>query len=116
MPACTRDHGCSGADFVQQPSLCETYVAVHRGLGGADGGPYLVISHSAEIMQFDDLCEARLELLQALQGFIESDDIDVDRQGEFCDIRACVVTHAAVALDPPGRLGMRHPHPSPGAQ
>src|SRR5258708_40159053 len=99
MPACTRDHGSSGADFVQQPSLRETYVAVHRGLGGADGGRYFVISHSAEIMQFDDLCEARLELLQTLQGFIESDDIDVDRQGEFGGIHACVIEPAALALD-----------------
>src|SRR5271155_3208830 len=81
---------------------------MYRGRRRAHRGCDLLISHAAEIMQFDDLSEARLELQQALQSVIQSDHVDVDRQRYLREIDARVLAHAGVALYARARLRMVH--------
>src|SRR5271156_3280193 len=66
----------TSCDFLQQPSACKPYVAMHgRGRGAALCGD-LIVGQAAEVVELDDLREAGLHLLQTLQGIIEGDDVE----------------------------------------
>src|ERR1700674_1965127 len=111
--ASVRAGSCAGtAHFAEQPSLCEAYVAGHRGRRGAHGGGDLVVCHPAEIMQLNDLREPRFELQQALERLIERDDIDFDQRRCRARFLCDQIANAGIAFEARARLRMIHQYPA----
>src|ERR1019366_5552101 len=72
-----RSCGAARTDLVEQPGAGEADVAVD-GCGRCAGSlGDLFVRQAAEIMQFDDLCEASFEPHEALQGIVERDDAEM---------------------------------------
>src|SRR5216683_5850144 len=67
--ASVRAESCrpSAADLVEQPGAREPYIAMHGRGRRADRRGDLVIRQAAEIVQLNDLGQARFELLEAFE-------------------------------------------------
>ena len=78
---------------------------MHGCLGSARRVGDLFIGQAAEIMQLDDLRQARLELNQALERVVERDHIEIHRRSGV-DTVGKHVPHAGVAFGAGARLGV----------
>src|ERR1700684_2292212 len=72
--------GPGAVNFMQEPGAREPDIAM-------DGRPRrtqrrggLVVCQAAEIVQFDDLSQAGLHVLQSLEGLVERNDVEINRR------------------------------------
>src|ERR1700686_402007 len=69
--------GSGAADFIEQPGAREPNIAMHGCRRPTERGGDLVVRQAAEIMQFDDMSQARFHLLESLDGVVERDDVEI---------------------------------------
>src|ERR1700736_6172992 len=91
--------GSIAAYFIEQPGARESNIAMDGRSRRADRSGDLVIRQAAEIVQFNDLGQARFHLLKALEGVIERNDVEVHRRQRLARILGNRIAGADVALD-----------------
>src|ERR1700682_3392955 len=90
----------SAAYFIEQPGARQPNIAMDGGSRRADRGGDLVIRQAAEIVQFNDLGQARFHLLEALEGVIERNHVEVHRRQRLARIPGKRLSDSDVALHP----------------
>src|SRR5450432_865675 len=98
--ASVREESCrlSAADFIEQPGPREPDVAMHRRRRCTYRFGDLVVGQSTKIMQLDHLGQSRLHLLQALEGVIERDDVEVGRRQRLAHVFGDKLSRTGIAL------------------
>jgi hypothetical protein len=86
-----------------------------RDRGAALGGD-LVVGQAAEVVELDDLREARLHLLQTLNGIVEGDDVETGHPRNGVLLERLVLRNPSFL--PPARFSMvdQHPAHEPGGE
>src|ERR1700722_10292147 len=63
-------------DLIEQPGARQADIAMHGRRRSAERSGDLLVGQAAEIMQLDDLRQARFHLLQTLERVIEGADVE----------------------------------------